>query len=104
MTCTGFLTVAPVLEESMAPYVADAIEALEDHDVAYETTPMGTLIEATECATLFDAAAAAHAAVDADRVETSLKIDDERTVDDPAAEKVRAVEAELGRTARSDRD
>jgi uncharacterized protein (TIGR00106 family) len=104
MTCTGFLSVAPVVEESMAPYVADAVRAIEEHDVDYETTPMGTIIEADACAELFAAAQAAHEAVDADRVETFLKIDDKRTVDEPAAEKVRAVEDELGRPARRDRE
>jgi uncharacterized protein (TIGR00106 family) len=104
MTCTGFLSVAPVVEESMASYVADAIEAIEGHDVSYETTPMGTIVEAEECGELFAAAAAAHDAVQADRVETFLKIDDKRTTDEPAAAKVNAVEAELGRPARRERD
>jgi len=104
MTCIAFLSVAPVVEESMSAYVADAVEALESFDVAYETTPMGTIIEAEESRELFDAAHAAHEAVDADRVETFLKIDDKRTVDQSAAEKVDAVEDHLGRAARSNRD
>ena len=101
MTCIAFLSVAPVVEESMAPYVADAVDALEPFDVTYETTPMGTVIEAEDSGELFDAA---HAAVDADRVETFLKIDDKRTVDQTATEKVDAVEEHLGRAARSNRD
>lgn len=106
MTCIGFLSVAPVVEENMAPYVADAVAALEEFDVEYETTPMGTIIEADDSAELFAAAHAAHEAVgtQADRVETFLKIDDKRTVDQRAADKVAAVETELGRPARSDRD
>ncbi|MFC6864665.1 MTH1187 family thiamine-binding protein [Halomicroarcula sp. GCM10025817] len=102
MTCIGFLSVAPVVEESMAPYVADAVAALEAFDVAYETTPMGTIIEADDSEELFAAAHAAHEAVGAraDRVETFLKIDDKRGVDQRASEKVDAVEAELGREAR----
>jgi uncharacterized protein (TIGR00106 family) len=103
MTASGFLTVAPVVEGSMAEQVARAVDALEDCDVAYETTPMGTLIEAENAGDLFEAAAAAHAAVDADRVSTFLKIDDKRASDDPMATKVERVEAELGRAARSDR-
>ncbi|WP_276272505.1 MTH1187 family thiamine-binding protein [Haloarcula litorea] len=104
MTCIGFLSVAPVVEESMAPYVADAVAALDDFDVEYETTPMGTIVEAEDSAELFAAAHAAHEAVggQADRVETFLKIDDKRTVDQRADEKVAAVEASLGRAARSD--
>jgi len=104
MTCIGFLSVAPVVEESMAPYVADAVSALEEFDVEYETTPMGTVIEADDSETLFAAAHAAHEAVGArsDRVETVLKIDDKRGVDQRASEKVTRVEDELGRAARSD--
>ncbi|QGA82177.1 MTH1187 family thiamine-binding protein [Halomicrobium sp. LC1Hm] len=104
MTCIAFLSVAPVVEESMASYVADAVAALEPFDVSYETTPMGTIIEAQDGKELFDAAHAAHEAVEADRVETFLKIDDKRTVDQAAADKVTAVEEHLGRAARSDRD
>ena len=99
MACIGFLSVAPVVEESMAPYVADAVDALDAFDVEYETTPMGTIIEAQDSEELFAAAHAAHEAVGArsDRVETFLKVDDKRTVDQRAREKVEAVEAELGR-------
>ncbi|GGN97252.1 MULTISPECIES: MTH1187 family thiamine-binding protein [Haloarcula] len=105
MTCIGFLSVAPVVEESMAPYVADAVAALEAFDVEYETTPMGTIIEAEDSEELFAAAHAAHEAVGAqsDRVETFLKIDDKRGVDQRASEKVDAVESQLGRAARSER-
>jgi len=104
MTCIGFLSVAPVVEESMAPYVADAVAALDEFDVEYETTPMGTIVEADDSEELFAAAHAAHEAVGvrSDRVETFLKIDDKRGVDRRASEKVTRVEAELGREARSD--
>jgi uncharacterized protein (TIGR00106 family) len=104
MTCIGFLSVAPVVEESMAPYVADAVAALEDFDVDYQTTPMGTIIEAEDSDELFAAAHAAHEAVgeQSDRVETFLKIDDKRTVEQRASEKVDAVEEQLGRTAASE--
>jgi len=104
MTCIGFLSVAPVIEDSMAPYVADAVAALEAFDVEYETTPMGTIIEAEESKELFAAVHAAHEAVgeQTDRVSTFLKIDDKRTVEQAAADKVDAVEEHLGREARSD--
>jgi uncharacterized protein (TIGR00106 family) len=103
MTAIGFLSVAPVMEGSMSGEVAKAVAALEDFDVSYQTTPMGTIIEADDVEELFDAAAAAHQAVDGDRVETFLKIDHKRTVDQTAAEKVESVEKHLGREARSDR-
>ena len=103
MTAIAILSVAPVTEDSMSEEVAKAVAALEDHTVAYDTTPMGTIIEAEDAETIFAAAAAAHTAVDADRVSTFLKLDDKRTVDQSAAEKVESVEAHLGRPASSDR-
>lgn len=86
----------------MAADVADAVAALEDFDVEYDTTPMGTVIETEEIGVLLDAVEAAHQAVDADRVSTSLKIDDKRTSTTSAAEKVERVEKHLGREARSE--
>ncbi len=88
----------------MAGDVADAVAALDAFDVAYETNPMGTVVEAEDIDTLLEAVAAAHKAVDADRVSTFLKVDDKRTVDQRAREKVEDVEAELGREARSGRE
>lgn len=101
MTVTAFLSVAPTTERSMAPAVAAAIEALEEFEIEYETTPVGTVIEAEEASEVFAAAQAAHGAVAADRVGTTLKLDDKRTVDEPGRAKVDAVEAELDRPARS---
>lgn len=49
---------------------------------------------------LFAAAEAAHRAVDEDRVITTLKIDDKRTVHQRARDKVTAVEDRLGREAK----
>ncbi|WP_435154993.1 MTH1187 family thiamine-binding protein [Haladaptatus sp. DFWS20] len=103
MTAIALLSVAPVTEDSMASEVAKAVEALDDFDVSYETNPMGTVIEADSVAELFAAAQAAHEAVDGDRVSTVLKIDDKRTRDQRAQEKVDTVEAVLGREAKRDR-
>ncbi|WP_123533581.1 MTH1187 family thiamine-binding protein [Halosimplex salinum] len=103
MTVIGFLSVAPVIEGSMAEAVAKAVAALDEFDVGYETTPMGTIIEADDSAELFAAAGAAHDAVDADRVSTFLKVDDKRTVEQSANEKVEAVEEQLGREAKRER-
>jgi uncharacterized protein (TIGR00106 family) len=103
MTVIALLSVAPVTEGSMAADVADAVGALDDFEVSYETNPMGTVIEAEDIDTLLAAVAAAHKAVDADRVSTFLKIDDKRTVDQRAREKVEDVEAVLGREARRER-
>lgn len=103
MTVVALLSVAPVIEDSMSGEVAKAVAALDEYDVSYETNPMGTVIEADDVDTLLAAVGGAHKAVDADRVSTFLKIDDKRTVDQPAEAKVEAVEAELGRAAKRDR-
>jgi len=100
MTVVALLSVAPVIEGSMSAEVAKAVDALEGFDVTYETNPMGTVIEADDVGTVFAAAQAAHEAVDADRVSTVLKIDDKRTREGRAREKVETVEAHLGRPAR----
>jgi uncharacterized protein (TIGR00106 family) len=104
MTVIALLSVAPATEGDMREDVADAVSALEDFDVAYETNPMGTVIEAETVDELFAAAKAAHEAVDADRVSTFLKIDDKRTSSESAGSKVDAVEEALGHEARSDRE
>jgi uncharacterized protein (TIGR00106 family) len=102
MTVVALLSVAPVREGSLAEDVADAVAALDEFDVAYETNPMGTVIETADIDTLLAAVGAAHKAVDADRVSTVLKVDDKRDRDASASEKVEGVEAALGRPARSD--
>jgi len=104
MTVVAMLSVAPVIEESMAGEVAKAVAALDAFAVSYETNPMGTVIEADDIDTLLAAAGAAHKAVDGDRVSTVLKIDDKRTVETTADEKVEAVETKLGRAAVGTRD
>ncbi|ATW90093.1 uncharacterized protein (TIGR00106 family) [Halohasta litchfieldiae] len=102
MTVIALLSVAPVIEDSMAEEVAAAVDALDGHDISYETNPMGTVIEADDIDTLLAAVGDAHKAVDADRVSTVLKIDDKRASDETAAEKVDAVEEVLGREPRND--
>ena len=101
MTVIAFLSVAPVIEGSMAREVAKAVDALEEFDVTYETTPMGTTIEAEDVGELFDAVQAAHEAVDGDRVSTVLKVDDKRTDTSSATEKVESVAEHLGRKPES---
>lgn len=103
MTVIALLSVAPATEQSMAPDVADAVAALDEFDISYETNPMGTVIETDDIGTLLEAVEAAHTAVDGDRVSTVLKIDDKRTSSDSAGEKVAAVEQELGHPATDDR-
>jgi uncharacterized protein YqgV (UPF0045/DUF77 family) len=104
MTVVALLSVAPVKEGSMAEDVADAVAALDDFDVAYETNPIGTVIEADDVGVLFAACEAAHRTVEADRVSTVLKIDDKRTSTASAASKVAGVEEALGREAKGERE
>ena len=103
MTVIGFLSVSPVREGSLAEDVADAVAALEDYDVGYETTAMGTIVEAEDVDELLAAVGAAHKAVEADRVSTFLKIDDKRTSEEDAASKVEAVAEVLGREPERER-
>ncbi|ELZ01776.1 thiamine-binding protein [Natrialba asiatica] len=103
MTVLALLSVAPVIEDSMAGEVAAAVDELEHYDVEYETNAMGTVIEAESTDELFAAAQAAHDAVDGDRVSTVLKIDDKRTRETSATTKVESVADELGREPTSQR-
>jgi uncharacterized protein (TIGR00106 family) len=104
MTVIALLSVAPVIEDSMASEVAKAVDALDNHAVSYETNPMGTVIESDDIQTLLEAVEAAHTAVEADRVSTVLKIDDKRDSASDASEKVSAVADQLGRYPASTSD
>ena len=104
MTIVAFLSVSPVRKGSLSSAVANAVDALENYDVEYETNPMGTVIETDAMEELLAAVGAAHGAVDGDRVSTVLKIDDKRNADTSAMAKVDAVERELGRPAQSDHE
>lgn len=102
MTVTAALTVSPLLEGDLEQEIANALDALHDYDVEYETHPMETTIWCEDVGELFDAVEAAHRAVTTDRVITRLKIDDMRDHDlTDAEDKVAMVEEKLGRPARS---
>ncbi|MFC7214341.1 MTH1187 family thiamine-binding protein [Saliphagus sp. GCM10025334] len=104
MTVFALLRVSPITEDDITPDVAAAIDALEEFDVTYETTPMATTLEAEDVHELFAACAAAHEAVDRAHVQTLVQVDDKREVEMTASDKVDAVEGELGRDARSQRE
>jgi len=104
MTVFGMLRVTPVTDEDITEEVAAAIEALENHDVTYETNPMSTVLEAETVDDLLAAVGAAHKAVPGDHIETLLQIDDRRDETFAARRKTEKVEEELGREARSDRE
>ncbi|WP_049985015.1 thiamine-binding protein [Halobellus rufus] len=104
MTVFGMLRVTPVTDEDVTEEIAAAIDALEEHDVSYETNPMSTVVEAEDVDELLAAVGAAHRAVPGDRVSTLLQIDDYRTDELEACEKVSAVESALGREASGERE
>ena len=103
MTVFGMLRITPITDDDVTEEVAAAVEALEEYDVSYETNPMSTVVEADDLDELLAAVGAAHRAVPGDHVNTLLQIDDVRSKDLAAGEKVDAVEEELGREAASDR-
>ena len=96
MTAIARLEITPVREQDMSAEIAAAIEALEEFDVEYELTPIGTVLEADGTGPIFEAASAAHDAVDEDRVITSLEVDDQRHRDQHTADRIESVERELG--------
>jgi uncharacterized protein (TIGR00106 family) len=104
MTAIARLEVIPVREGSMSDEIASAIDALEAHDVAYETTATDTVIEADDVAEIFAAVQAAHAAVDGDRVITSLEVDDQRDREQHIDDRVSAIETALGHPPRREAD
>ena len=87
----------------MAEPIARAVEAIENYDVAYETTPTDTVIEAENLSELFAAVQAAHEAIAGEgRVVTELEIDYQPGREQRMNERVTAVQRELGRPPRSD--
>ena len=104
MTVFGMLRVTPITDEENTDAIVAALEALEEYDVTYETNPMATVIEAADVDELLAAVGAAHKTVSGDEVDTLLQINDLRTKEMEADDKVRAVEDELGREAKRDRD
>jgi len=103
MTVFGLLRVTPITDEDITEDVAAAVEALDAHEVSYETTPMATTLEADDVHELFAACAAAHEAVDHTEVQTLVQVDEKPDPGMSAGDKVDAVEEELGREATGER-
>lgn len=94
------LTIIPIgtSKTSISEYVAAALAALDKNGINYEVSGMGTLLESDDPETLFDAVEAAHEAVfalGANRVATSLKIDDRRDKEGSLKQKVVSVQEKL---------
>jgi len=95
------LTIIPIGTSgtSLSKYVAAAIAALDETEIKYKLSGMGTLIEAENPDELFDAIKTAHEAVFKEgigRVVTSVKLDDRRDRERNMDDKVRSVEKRLG--------
>src|SRR6056297_1733973 len=103
MTAVARFEVIPTREATMSDAVARAVTALDEIEVSYETTPTDTIVEADDADEVFAAVAAAHRAVDADRLVTSLEVDDDRTRTREGRQRVESVERRLGRPARRER-
>jgi uncharacterized protein (TIGR00106 family) len=94
------LTIVPIGSEtaSVSKYVAACHKVLEEFDtLKYQLTPMSTCIEGDLCL-IFEAVAKMHEvpfSEGAQRVSTSIKIDDRRDKVSTMAGKMRAVEEKL---------
>ena len=86
------ITIIPIgtAKTSLSNYVAAAAAALDKKGVNYNVSGMGTIIESNDLEEVLDAVKVAHEAVflkGADRVATSIKIDDRRDVEKTIKEK-----------------
>ncbi|MDH7555852.1 MAG: MTH1187 family thiamine-binding protein [Candidatus Methanosuratincola sp.] len=85
---------------SLSEYVARACEAAKRSGVNYQLTPMCTVFEAGSLDQAFEVIRAAHEAVleaGAERVLTSIRIDDRKDKKRTMEDKVRAVEERLSK-------
>nr|WP_048192732.1 MTH1187 family thiamine-binding protein [Methanobacterium sp. SMA-27] len=97
---TAELTIIPIGTHgtSLSEYIAAAVTALDSNDIKYELTGMGTLIESDNLDKIFVAINAAHEAVfnaGAERVATSIKIDERRDVNKTIKDKITSVTQKL---------
>jgi len=97
---TAELTIIPIGTSgtSLSKYVAAAVSALDNDGIKYELTGMGTLLESDDLEKIFTAIKTAHEAVfntGAERVATSIKIDERRDEDKTIKDKVSSVTQRL---------
>jgi uncharacterized protein (TIGR00106 family) len=83
---------------SVSPVIARVMKIVVESGVRYKANPMGTVIEG-EWGRLIDLVKKCHdeAMKDADRVVTTVKIDDYKGKGDRLEEKLESVEQKLGR-------
>ncbi|QIO25266.1 MTH1187 family thiamine-binding protein [Haloarcula sp. JP-L23] len=97
MSVIARFEVIPVQDGSLSEDIAQAIDALDDFDVSYELTATDTVIEAEDIDEVFDAVHAAHNAVEASRVITSLEVDEQRSREQHVEDRIESVASVLGR-------
>lgn len=96
------ITIIPIgtAKTSLSDYVAAAVSALDKEGVKYTVSGMGTLIECNDADELFSAVKTAHEAVflkGAERVATSINIDDRRDLEKSLNDKVSSVREKMKR-------
>jgi len=82
---------------SVSKYVAEAVKLIEQSGLAYELTPMGTVVEG-ELEQVLELLKRVHEVpflMGAQRVVSTIRIDDRRDVQRSMAEKVNSVKSKL---------
>ena len=97
---TAELIIIPIgtSKTSLSEYIAAAVAALDSDGIKYELTGMGTLLESDDLGKIFSAITAAHEAVfenGAERVATSIKIDERRDEERTIKDKISSVNQKL---------
>jgi uncharacterized protein (TIGR00106 family) len=97
---TAELTIIPIgtSKTSLSEYIAAAVAALDSDGIKYELTGMGTLLESDDLGKIFSAITAAHESVfekGAERVATSIKIDERRDEERTIKDKISSVNQKL---------
>jgi uncharacterized protein (TIGR00106 family) len=103
---TAEFTIIPIgtSKTSLSKYISAAVTALDNDGIKYELTGMGTLLESNDLGKIFSAITAAHEAVfeqGAERVATSIKIDERRDEEKTIKDKVFSVTQKLGLNSNS---
>lgn len=89
--------------ESLSPYVARSLDIIDKSGLAYQLTPMGTILEGewADCMAVVTACFEAMRA-DCPRVEVALKVDYRQGTASRLKSKIAAVEGQLGRKLSTD--
>ncbi|WP_297552042.1 MTH1187 family thiamine-binding protein [Thermococcus sp.] len=91
--------IVPLGEKSLSRYVAEVIKLLERKGVKYQLTPMATIIETKTVREAFDIIEEAHELMfnlGAERVSTTIRIDDKRDRERHMEDKVKSVLEKVG--------